>query len=436
VPRAAFTTLGCKVNQYETQKILESFEEAGFSVVPFESPADVYVINSCSVTSDAERKSRYTIRRATRHNPDAKVVVTGCASQMAINKREEMEGADVIVPNPEKLDTLSHVFRELPILEKWVKDEPAILDQKPIGRTRATLKVQDGCSVMCSYCSIPYTRPGMVSRPFETVMAEARKMAEMGYLEVVLTGVLIGAYGKESGSGGPDFEEMLEALARESGVPRVRISSIEMRQVTPRLVDLIKNGLVVPHLHIPLQCGNTEVLRDMNRPYTMDDYLGLCRDLYQELPDLSLTADIMVGFPTETAERFESSVHVCEEAKYLKVHAFTFSPRFGTPADAWGDPVTPPEKASRRMKLMEVSTRTGREHARKFVGRTLRVLVEGKETKDGLLEGLSDNYLTVRFAGAKSLQRTLQWVTLTEEKDGVVYGDLAAGPVSSGLRIV
>jgi len=436
VPRAAFTTLGCKVNQYETQKILETLEEAGCSVVPFESPADVYVINSCSVTSDAERKSRYTIRRATRHNPDAKVVVTGCASQMSLNKQEILEGADVIVPNPEKLDTLQHVFRQIPTLEKWVSDEPAATEAKPLGRTRATLKVQDGCSVMCSYCSIPYTRPGMVSRPFTQVFAEAKKMAEMGYLEVVLTGVLIGAYCEETGSGGPDFEEMVEALARESGVPRIRISSIEMRQVTPRLISLIKQGLVVPHLHVPLQCGNTDVLRDMNRPYTMDDYLGLCCELYQEIPDLSLTADIMVGFPTESEERFQSSVHVCEEARYLKVHAFTFSPRFGTPADAWGDPISPQDKAARRMKLMEVSTRTGREHARKFLGRTLRVLVEGKETKDGLLEGLSDNYLTVRFAGAKALQRSLQWVTLNEEKDGIVYGDLAAGPSSGQLRVV
>ncbi len=426
--RAAFTTLGCKVNQYETQRILESFEEAGFAVVPFDGEADVYVINSCSVTSIAESKSRYTIRKATRSNPAAKVVVTGCAGQMAINKGEEMDGADVLVPNPDKLNALRYLREAFP--EFVPSGVPLERPAAPAHRTRATLKIQDGCSVLCSYCSIPYTRPVMSSRPADEVIDEAKRMAEMGYREIVLTGVLIGAYGPETGSGGPDFEDLLVQLIRAVPEVRLRISSIEMRQVTPRLIELMAapEPSIVPHLHIPLQAGDTEVLRDMNRPYTQGDYISLCERLYRSIPDLSLTTDIMVGFPTETEERFQSTIEVCEAARFLKIHAFRFSPRFGTPADAFGDPIAAPEKQRRAAALAEISARTGAEHARRFVGRTMRVLVEGKTTKEGLLEGLTDNYLTVQFAGSPSLQRSFAWVRMEQEGNGILSGELTTKP--------
>ncbi|MDI9638809.1 tRNA (N(6)-L-threonylcarbamoyladenosine(37)-C(2))-methylthiotransferase MtaB [Kamptonema cortianum] len=435
MPSAAFTTLGCKVNQYETQRILDSFADAGFSIVPFDQSADVYVINTCSVTSQAEAKSRYTVRKANRTNPDAKVVVTGCAVQMGINKGEPMEGADVLVPNPEKLETLKYFFRENPSFERWAHAEPSQVRPEPKeGRTRATLKIQDGCSVMCSYCSIPYTRPGMVSRPWQEVLAEAQLLREKGYHEAVLTGVLIGAYGPETGSGGKSFEEMVTILSEQSGLERIRISSIEMHQVTQPIIDLAKEGRVVPHFHIPLQSGDTGVLKDMNRRYTQADYLALCADLYQQLPDLTLTTDIMVGFPTESEERFLSSVKVCEEVRYLKGHIFRFSPRFGTPADQWGDPVTPQEKQDRSKRLTEITERTGREQSARFIGRTMRVLVERKR-KDGLLEGTSDNWLTVRFAGPIEYLKSLRWIRLDEERDGVLYGEPVSRPTNS-LRVV
>lgn len=433
MPTAAFTTLGCKVNQYETQRILQDFEAAGWDVVPFEGPADVYVINTCSVTSDAERKSRYTIRRATRFNAKAKVVVTGCAAQMAINKQEPVEGAHLVVANPDKLETFGRFKATFPEYSVPVRELP--LARTVASRTRATVKLQDGCSVHCSYCSIPHTRPGMMSRPADEVMAEIHSLRDQGYLEVVLTGVLIGAYGPETGSGGPDFEEIVEMIA-DAGIPRVRISSIEMRQVTPRLVRLIQSEKVVPHLHIPLQSGDTGVLADMNRPYSQEDYLQLCAWLHSEIKDLAITADIMVGFPTETEERFQSSLHVAETVGFLKVHAFTFSPRFGTPADQWGDPITPSEKADRRLRLMAVSKRTGQVFARRHIGRNMRVLVEGKVGKDGLLEGLTDNYLTVKFAGPTSMLRTIQHVSIKEEADTVLFGEVVPEGQPSILRII
>ncbi|MCU0315366.1 MAG: tRNA (N(6)-L-threonylcarbamoyladenosine(37)-C(2))-methylthiotransferase MtaB [Fimbriimonadaceae bacterium] len=429
MPSAAFTTLGCKVNQYETQKILESFEEVGFSIVPFDEKADVYVINTCSVTSQAESKSRYAVRKAGRSNPEAKVVVTGCATQMSLNKAEEMEGANVVVPNPEKLQAREYLFRAYPELARLVEEDPApVRESKPAGRTRATLKIQDGCSVFCSYCSIPYTRPGMVSRPWREVLAEAQKMVEMGYQEAILTGVLIGAYGPETGSEGLGFEELVTLLAKESGLHRLRISSIEMHQVTDQIIRLAQEGIVVPHFHIPLQSGDSGVLKDMNRRYDQAMYLELCQKVQSEIPDVTLTTDIMVGFPTESKERFESSVKVCETVGFLKGHIFRFSPRFGTPADQWGDPVTPQAKQERAARLTEITTRTGKEVVRRFLGRTLKVLVESRPGKDGLWEGTTDNWITVKLSGPSTLARTLTWVRLDEEKDGVAYGELATEP--------
>lgn len=433
MPTAAFTTLGCKVNQYETQRILETFEDGGYEVVPFEGPADVYVINTCSVTGVAESKSRYTIRRATRWNPEARVIVTGCAAQMAINKNETLEGAALVIPNPEKLDTFRKAVRSgaIPLPEPRPSAERTAIPSH--SRTRATLKVQDGCSVMCSYCSIPFTRPGLVSRPFEEVLAEAEALAERGYRELVLTGVLIGAYGPESGSAGPDFESLVERLCQALAGVRIRISSIELRQVTDRLVDLLAGGLVVPHLHIPLQSGDDGVLADMNRPYTQADYLRTCERLYERVPDMSITADVMVGFPTETEDRFASTLHVCRESKYLKSHVFRFSPRYGTPADRFGDPVAPAVKQRRAQEVAELGRATGPAHIRRFLGRVMRVLVESKTGRDGLMGGLTDNYIEVRFAAPSSWSGQFVSVRLDEERDGAAYGEAV---VDNPLRLM
>lgn len=401
--RAAFITLGCKVNQYETRRIEEAFERAGFSIVPFAEEADVYVVNTCSVTGQAESKSRQTVRRARRLNPNAKVLVTGCAAQMALNHERGMDGADLIVPNPEKLDALAYFRRAFPALM------PAVGGEAPIrlveSRTRATVKIQDGCDVHCSYCSIPSTRPGMTSRHWREVFEEVEALVAKGYREIVLTGVLIGAYGADTGSGGPDFEGLIERLHDVRGLARIRISSIEMRQVSERLVSIMtaRETMVVPHLHIPLQSGSTRVLRDMNRPYTQRDYLELCARLRDALPDIALTTDIMVGFPTEDEEAFQETVRVCEEVRFMKAHLFRFSPRPGTEADQWGDAVSPQAKQERSKRLAEVTERTRREFVERFVGRTLNVLVETRSARTGLLRGHTGNYIEVELDGEESL---------------------------------
>jgi len=435
MPTAAFTTLGCKVNQYETQRILESFESAGFEVVPFTDVADVYVINTCSVTGQAESKSRQTVRRAKRQNENACVVVTGCAAQMSINKGSEVEDADLLVPNPAKLETFDFFSERYADLVQAAAPNIGRVARQVKGRTRATVKIQDGCSIYCSYCSIPYTRPVMTSRPYAEVVDEVQLLAKRGYKEIILTGVLIGSYGPGTGSDGPDFEQLVEVLSEIEGIHRVRISSIEMRQVTTRLVSLINSGKVVPHLHIPLQSGSSKVLSDMNRPYTQDDYIGLCKDLYAEIPSIGISTDIMVGFPTETDDEFAQSVKVCEAVRYNKAHLFRFSPRYGTPADAFGDPVDPQTKIERSKTLNAICNETRREFFARHVGHDVEVLVEEKQNKSGLLRGHTPNYLEVEFPGPQSLVGEICKVRISAADETVASGELSAQSKSnSGLK--
>ena len=289
MPTAAFTTLGCKVNQYETQRILDDFEARGFAITEFNNAADIYVINTCSVTQAAERKSRQMVRKVARQNPEAIVVMTGCYGEMAKIKGETVDEATLLVPNPQKLETLQHVLRAYPHLERELDTEPRPVRERPFARrTRATLKVQDGCDVFCTFCSIPYTRKVMLSRPVAEVVAEVEQRVQQGYKEVVVTGVLVGAYGQELGfaarnagqienaaplqittqaqhwSGDrayarPDLADLLLHLAQVPGIERVRLSSIEPTQVTDRLLDAFaREPKLCRHLHIPLQSGDTQ----------------------------------------------------------------------------------------------------------------------------------------------------------------------------------
>jgi threonylcarbamoyladenosine tRNA methylthiotransferase MtaB len=428
-PTASFTTLGCKVNQYETQAILASFERAGFLVVPPDCSCDVAVINTCSVTSDAEAKSRMAVRKAKRLSPSAAVIATGCAAQMAVNKGCRMDSADLIVPNPDKLAVIDYLRRARPDLLDLASSAGPLAFAEPKGRTRAALKVQDGCSVMCSYCSIPFTRPVMTSRPWEDVLSEARMLASQGFHEAVLTGVLIGAYGPETGSAGPCFEDLVEILARDSGLRQLRISSIELHQVTERLMDLIVQGAVVPHLHIPLQSGDDHVLADMNRRYRQADFLRVIRRLRERAPGISITTDIMVGFPTETEEGFQSTIHVCREAQFLRAHVFRFSPRWGTPADKWGDPVQPQEKQRRAQVLAKESEEIGAFVRREWLARTVEVIVERRPNRQGLLEGTSPNWLNAVFVGPESMCATIQRVRLDELDGDKFLGEVSHEPL-------
>jgi threonylcarbamoyladenosine tRNA methylthiotransferase MtaB len=415
VPTAAFTTLGCKVNQYETQRILDDFEERGFTITEFTAPADIYVINTCSVTQAAERKSRYMLRKLTRQNPDAVIVMTGCYAEMAQLKGETVAEASLIVPNHQKLDTLRHLLRAHPQLERdLIVHPPTSPSSAPVHRTRATIKVQDGCDVFCSFCSIPYTRKVMHSRPVAEIVAEVERRAAQGYREIVITGVLVGAYGQEPSFAArnaaypapvddamvpvalptvphnrwsadrayarPDLADLLLRLVQVPGILRVRLSSIEPTQVTDRLLDAFaQEPKLCRHLHIPLQSGDSGILQAMNRPYDQEHYLERCRAAQERIPDLAITGDIMVGFPGEDRAAFENTLTVARTVGYARAHLFRYSPRPNTPAAINTNQVSEEEKEARSRELAEVCRETQALFIRRHIGRELEVLVEGKE---------------------------------------------------------
>ncbi|MCW5932720.1 MAG: tRNA (N(6)-L-threonylcarbamoyladenosine(37)-C(2))-methylthiotransferase MtaB [Fimbriimonadia bacterium] len=426
MPTAAFTTLGCKVNQYETQKIMESFEEKGFRIVPFEESADLYVINTCSVTQAAESKSRQTVRRAARANPDARVVMTGCYAQFTIRRQETLEEAHLVVPNPDKMETLRYVLKAFPDFERRLADEPAPPRlETHAKRSRAVLKVQDGCNVHCSFCSIPYTRPVMRSLPIEEVLQEAASLVSKGFRELVLTGVLIGDYGLHSGSGGPDLAELCQLLSQLEGLERIRISSIEPTLINDSLVEEItRNPKMCPHLHIPLQSGDTGVLQRMNRPYDQAFYLDLCRRLRERFPDFAISTDIMVGFPGETEEAFLNTCYVVEQVSYCRAHLFRFSPRPGTPADTMSEAVQDSVKAERSKHLQQVCKKAQLRYATRFIGREDRALVETKSKQSGLLTGTSDHYLQVEFPGSAEMIGQTVHVRIQEVTPDGVIGEM------------
>lgn len=496
MPTAAFATLGCKVNQYETQRILDDFEERGFAITEFNAPADVYVINTCSVTQAAERKSRQMVRKLARQNSDAIVVMTGCYGEMAQIKGEAVEEASLIVPNHQKLDTLTHVLAAYPHLGR------ALAANRPrpntaARRTRATIKVQDGCNVFCTFCSIPFTRKFMMSRPLDEIVQEAEKRAEQGYRELVVTGVLVGAYGQDNFVSIPnaelpraevdqrqsnriplagddscdrpstqiDLAGCLLRLARVPGIERVRLSSIEPTQVTDRLLAAFASEpRLCRHLHIPLQSGDSGVLRAMNRPYDKEFYLERCREAYRAIPDLAITSDIMVGFPGEDRAAFESTLDVMQRVGYARAHLFRYSPRPNTPAAGFAAQVSEQEKEARSKELAAACRETQQRFIQRFIGRTLDVLVEGKETgpqngesdagesgndqhdritpetesagSGGLLGGYTSNYIRVEFTGGSHLAGKVTGVRLLEtsasgaigEIGGAHFGPLEAPP--------
>ena len=360
MPTAAFANLGCKVNQYETERIAESFEAQGFTLTDFREPADVYVINTCSVTADADRKSRHMARKAARQKEGAKVVLTGCFSQMALDTGEHVDGATLLIPNAEKMRTAIHVLEQFPDLMQysgspavWESSGGAFFPESAPGglidpqtllsrldsrihiaqRTRATLKIQDGCRYFCAFCSIPYTRNTMASRPLADLLTEARQMAEQGVQEIVVTGVCVGAYGPETGSGGARLADVLVQVADIPGIARVRLSSVQPVEIPDAIIDaLAAHPNITPHLHLSLQSGDDTVLAGMNRPYDTQFFAEIVEKLRKRTPRIGLTTDLIVGFPGETRELFENTLAFAERMRFARTHVFRYSPRQRTAA--------------------------------------------------------------------------------------------------------
>lgn len=408
--RVAFTTLGCKVNQYESEALKSLFLQNGYKVVDFTDQADVYVINTCTVTHLGNRKSRQMIRRAVNSNPDAVVAVTGCYAQTAPGEILAIPGVDLVIGTSDRgrIVELVEEAREAQepvnavknIMEAGEFEEISVLQSEH--RTRAFIKIQEGCNNYCSYCIIPYARGPLRSRKPERVLEEAERLCTAGFREIVLTGICIGTYGR-------DLEQdiTLAGLVRKlTGIPgltRLRLGSVEPTDITPDLVEVVsENPQVCKHLHIPLQSGSDVTLRAMNRRYNTMEYAKLVSYLRYMLPDLAVTTDIIVGFPGEEEEHFLHTLEFVEEMEFAALHVFKYSIRQGTAAAQLPDDVPPEVKESRSNQLIKLGKDKGREFARRFIGQTLEVIVEqrvddGAQGGQVLYEGLSGNYLRVVF---------------------------------------
>ncbi|MBC8103910.1 MAG: tRNA (N(6)-L-threonylcarbamoyladenosine(37)-C(2))-methylthiotransferase MtaB [Cytophagales bacterium] len=436
MPVAALTTLGCKVNQYETEKIAEDFARAGFTLTDFDAPADVYVINSCSVTESADKKSRYLARKAARTNPDAVVVMTGCHSQMAFDAGETVDGATLLVPNHEKMATFRRVAEARPDILAY-SSSPATLLPPRGSRTRATLKVQDGCEHFCGFCSIPFTRKVLDSRPWRELVTEAGEIAASGTREIVVTGVCVGAYNADTGSGGPDLAGLLLRIADQPGVARVRLSSIQPIEVSDALIDAFaSHPNLCPHLHLSCQSGDDTILSAMNRPYSTAFFKDLVCRLRAAIPDLALTTDLIVGYPGESCEMHENTLAFAREVAFQRTHVFRYSSRPRTHAETLADDVSFEEKKRRHATLQAIVDETNHTFTSRYIGETLPVLVEGKHGDGGTVNGHTPNYLKVTFAGPRELMGQIVPVRLTGVTDsGDAVGEIALSPADLATHV-
>lgn len=425
--KAALHNLGCKVNAYETEAMQEMLEKAGYEIVPFREGADVYIINTCTVTNIADRKSRQMLHRARKMNPDAVVVAAGCYVQAQDREHGQDPCIDIVLGNNRKKD-LVKVLREYEAqrARKQTKDMEEIGQtreyenlhlSKPGEHTRAYIKVQDGCNQFCTYCIIPYVRGRVRSRTQEDVAGEVRNLAANGYQEVVLTGIHLSSYGIDF-----DGERHLLSLIRTvheiEGIRRIRLGSLEPGIITDEFARALSElPKMCPHFHLSLQSGCDETLRRMNRRYTAAEYYEKCRILRRYFDNPALTTDVIVGFPGETEEEFEKSFAFVDKVNFYETHVFKYSRREGTKAAAMDDQVSEQKKAERSARLIELGEKKRRSYEQSFAGREVEVLVEEETVISGetLQTGHTKEYIRVAFKGNESLKNTI--VTLPVDND-------------------
>lgn len=406
--KVAFATLGCRVNVYESEAMAEKFIREGYEVVDFNEFSDVYVINTCTVTNMGDKKSRQIISRARRTNPNAIIAAVGCYSQMAPKEVSEIPGVDVVLGTRNKGDVVYYVNKAKdegkaqvhvqPVLQNKKFEDLKIEDYQD--KTRAFLKIQDGCNNFCTYCIIPYARGRVRSRQKESVLNQAQRLVDNGYVEIVLTGIHTAGYGEDLDD--YSFYELLVDLVKIKGLKRLRISSIETSQISDEIIDLIgSNEIIVDHLHVPLQAGSDATLKRMNRKYTTAEYLEKINKIRSYLPNIAFTTDVIVGFPGETDEEFEETYNFIKQVNYSELHVFPYSPRKNTPAAKMKDQVNDQIKHERANRLLQLSKELNHEFALKQIGKTLKVLFEKRDGE--YLIGHAGDYLKVKVKTADNL---------------------------------
>ncbi len=421
-PSVAVAVLGCKVNQTEAESLTVMFRNAGYRTVDFAEKADVYVIHTCTVTGESDKKSRNLIRRAVRQNPQAVVAVTGCFAQVSSQEVEDLEGVDVILG----VGSLSTLVERVETVRQGGKKVSAVRDlaqttdfeelpEQMSGRARAFLKVQEGCRQYCTYCIIPFARGPVRSRFSQETLERVREVVAAGYQEVVLTGIRLGAYGVDL-QPRTSLAELIELLVGIPGLKRLRLSSVDPHDFTSELETVVtRNPIVCPHYHIPLQSGDDAILARMGRRYTAAEFTNLISRLRQQRPLAAFTTDVMVGFPGEEESHFENTKHVLRECGFMGVHVFKYSPRKGTPAAEFGGQAAPAVKARRSKEIQELGAELFTRYAGEFLEQEVEVLVEHQD-REGLWEGHTPNYLKVKLASENDL--TNQLVKAKVEKIG------------------
>jgi MiaB-like tRNA modifying enzyme len=406
----AFCTLGCKVNQYETNAMMQKMIEAGYEVVDFETKADIYIINTCTVTNMADKKSRQMLRRVKEINPEAILVAVGCYAQVAKEKLEQIPEIDLILGINEKNDIVEYV--EQASKNTYVSDvlhQTEFLDFGDVTyteKTRAVIKVQDGCNQFCSYCIIPYARGRIRSRKPESVIKEITDVAKEGIKEVVITGIHIASYGKDFNT---EYRliDLLEEIQKVDGIQRIRLGSLEPTLITEEFVTRLKKlSKICDHFHLSLQSGCNETLKRMNRKYTTDQFRHVVELLRNAYPEVHLTTDVIVGFPGETEEEFNKTYEFLKEIKFYKMHVFKYSPRSGTVAAKMPNQIDGNVKEERSNKLIELSDKNEKEYNQQYIGKEVEVLLEEREGE--YLKGHTTNYMVVKMKTNENLENTIQ----------------------------
>ncbi len=416
--KAAFYTLGCKVNQYESQAMAQNLERHGFEIVDCDEQADIYIINSCTVTAESDRKTRQTVRRFKKLHPESIVVLTGCMTQASPEASRTLDSADIVLGNKTNDLIFEHISEYINgsgrifAVEAHKNGEnfrgDSITDFRE--RTRAIVKIEDGCNRFCSYCIIPYARGRVRSKPLEELKNEIKALAEKGFREIVLVGINLSAYGRELGY---SIVDAVHETAAFDGIERVRLGSLEPDHITDEIIEgLAKIEKFCPQFHISLQSGCDKTLKKMNRHYDSSEYFSLCEKLRNTFSDCTLTTDIMVGFPGETEEDFFISLEFMKKAGFEKVHVFPYSRRPGTPADKMPEQVEKAEKERRAAIMIDEAEKIRTEFFKRQIGKTVEVLPE--EYHCGTVRGYTANYTPVKI------------VNCPQEHDKIIKAEITA----------
>lgn len=422
--KVGICSLGCKVNIYESEYVESLLKNHDFEVVDFNDIADIYIINTCSVTNESDRKSRKMINGAKRRNNKAIIVVMGCYSQV----KPDSIDADIIIGNKDKSLIIEYIedylqnhnkIKKIYNLREDKYFEPMIINNFD-NHTRAFVKIQDGCNAFCSYCIIPYTRGSIRSKKMSDVIKEVTNLVNNGYKEIVLTGIHTGKYGIDINT---NLETLLKELIKIKNIYRIRLSSIEINEITPGIMDLIKESdIIASHFHIPLQSGSDKILKLMNRKYDLDYFKRRINEIRTLRSDISITTDLIVGFPGELEEDFEETINTLKELEFMKIHTFPYSPRTGTPASEMPNQIDGNIKKKRVREVLEISAEGEVEFYKKYIGETLEGVTELR--KDGSVIVHTSNFIPVKVENIKNNNEIVKVKINNVDNNGIVIGEI------------